>query len=216
MHYQKSPLFPLKLATVGLIFSLAALPAVALEKIESTQSINRAILHGARHQDAGLFALLGPNWLEGSNGALLNIYSPFMMIASRATRKDLPAEPTSEDYKKARKSMGRLLSQLTDPKEKQEVKFSVSFYGKTPDFASKYRARIHGFGRGQEVDLEPVRQFRDKTADLVSNSRDEAYSAINSYYFRFDELEPLDEYEFILENPAGDRIVFRVNNRQIY
>ena len=204
-----------KFLTLSLALLLAS-PALALEKIGTTESINKAITHAARHREAGLAAVLDTNWQEGENGALLNVYTPFMMVATKAAKLQLPAEPQVEDFQSARKNMGRLISQLQDPKMTQEVKFALSFYGEKPDFASHYRARIQGYGRGAEVNLKPVRQIIDKVADPVPNARDNPYMAINSYYFDFNELAPLEEIQFIVESPSGESHVFRLNAKSLY
>lgn len=188
--------------------------AMALEKIGSQESINRAILYGLKNQDYGLYTLLGPNWIEGPDGALLNIYSPFMLLASQITHENMAYNTSKEHLKEARERLGRILRYMTDPHEPQEVKFSVSFFGNRPEFADQTKARIVGFGRGREVSLEPSRKILDEVADPVPGEEG-LYSAINAWYFKFEDLESLNQYRLILTRPDGSELAFDINNERI-
>jgi hypothetical protein len=196
------------------ILGTASLPASAMERISSVESINRAILHGLKNQDYGLYTLLGPNWIEGPDGALLNIYSPFMLLAAQVTHENMAYNTSKEHLKEARARLARMIGYITDPKKPQEVKLSVSFFGDRPDFASQTKVRIEGFGSGREVSLAPSRKIIDKEADPIEG-REGEYAAINAYYFKFDDLQPLVQYQLILTKPDGTEVVFPVSNERV-
>lgn len=202
----------------GLLLMLASAnaPALALVKME-TKSINAALVYGMKNQRAGLSDLLGPNWIEGSNGALLNVYSPFMMIATKAAKAGLSRNPSKSDLEKARKRFGREVAYYSDPKNRIQVKFSVSFYGDSPAFAKSYMAKIVGFGRGREFELKPAKQSLDIQADPVSGGQSGAsYEAINAYYFNFADLENLQEFKLVLQSPSGPPVEFNMKNERLY
>jgi hypothetical protein len=190
--------------------------ALALVKMES-RTIDAALVYGMQNQKYGLANLLGPNWIEGENGALLNVYSPFMMLATKAAKAGLSSNPGKSDLKKARNRFGRDVAFYADPKNRLQVKFAVSFYGNTPDFAKTYMARIVGFGRGKEFELKPIKQILDQKADPVQGGvSGAAYEAINSYYFNFAELEDLQEFKLVLQSPSGPPLEFRMKNERLY
>ncbi len=200
--------------TLSLLFAVA--PASAMYKME-TKTINAALVYGMRNQKLGLAALLGPNWVEGDNGALLNIYSPFMVLATKSARGGFPLKPSKSDLEEARKKYAKWVAHYSDPKNKPEVKFAINFYGKSPTFAKTYSARIVGFGRGKEFTVKPSKQHLDEIADPVVNGQSHGqFEAINSYYFRFPDIEDLQEFRLILESPNGETLVFRLNNEKLY
>jgi hypothetical protein len=222
---------------LGLLLALWAgsLPSFALIKMDK-QSVNAALVYGMKNQKLGLSHLLGPNWVENGDGALLNIYSPFMMLATKAARAGLPIRPTSGDLEKARKRFGKEVAFYSDPKNRLTVKFAVSFYGNSPDFAKRYAvARIVGIGRGKSFDIRPTRQLLDQIADPVGQAstataekgsektasdvpprKAALYEAINAYYFHLADLLDLQEFQFTLESPSGPPITFRLNNERLY
>jgi hypothetical protein len=170
-----------------------------------------------QNKGLGLRNLLGGNWLEGPDGMLLNIYTPFMMLATKTYRGDYPENPSEEDLKKAKGKYARLITTLKDPNQRQEVKFSVAMYGDNPAFAANYRSRIQGFGRGKEFVLKPVRELRQKIANADPEVKVNPYEAINAYYFDFKDLAILEDYQFILENSdTGQVVTFRIRNGSIF
>lgn len=200
----------------GLIACCAAHPALAMVKMDS-KAIDAALVYGMKNQKAGLVDVLGPNWIEGENGSLLNVYSPFMMLAAKASRSGLSKNPSKSDLEKARKRFARDVAYYSDSKNHFQVKFSVSFYGNTPDFAKTYMAKIVGFGRGKEFELRTVKQLLDQEADQISGGQDGYnYEAINAYYFNFSDLEDLQEFTLVLESPKGPPLEFRMKNERLY
>jgi hypothetical protein len=189
----------------------AALPAGAIIRLDS-KSIDAALVYGMKHQKLGLSTLLGPNWVEGTDGALLNVYSPFMMVASKAAKAKFPMNPSKSDLKKAREKFGKEVAFYSDPKNRQQVKFSVSFYGNSLEFAKEYHARIVGFGRGKEFDIKPHKEILDQKADPAGN----LYEGINAYYFNMADIEDLQEFRLVLESPKGNPVTFRLRNEKLY
>lgn len=190
--------------------------AFALMKMDS-HAVDAALVYGMQNQKMGLADLLGPNWIEGENGALLNVYSPFMMLATKAARAGLSKNPSKSDLEKARNRFGREVAFYSDTKNKVQVKFAVSFYGDRPEFAQGYKAKIVGFGRGKEFELKPAKQILDQKADPVQGGQSgAAYEAINSYYFNFSDLENLQEFKLVVEGPSGPPLEFRMNNERLY
>lgn len=192
------------------------LPAAAMVKMEP-KTIDAALVYGMKNQKAGLVDVLGPNWIEGENGSLLNVYSPFMMLATKASRAGLAKNPSKSDLEKARKRFAKDVAYYSDPKNRFQVKFSVSFYGSTPTFAKEYMAKIVGFGRGKEAEFKTVKQLLDQEADQISGGQGGYnYEAINAYYFNFSDLENLQDFKLILESPNGPPLEFRMRNERLY
>jgi hypothetical protein len=131
----------------------------------STKAVNAALVYGMKNQKLGISNLLGANWVENADGALLNVYTPFMMLATKASRAKLPQNPAPSDLDRARKHFARDVAFYSDPNNRIMVKFSVSFYGDSPSFAKYYSARIEGIGRGQNYTLKPEKQLLDQVAD---------------------------------------------------
>jgi len=192
----------------ALLLSFA--PAHALVKV-TTENVNQAIKYGIKNKAYGLSGVLGANWIEGQDGSLLNIYSPFMLVATQASKKGVEGT-TPEDIKTVRNRIARIVGYVTDPHETQQVKFSVSLTGPNPDFAKQVKARIEGLGRGKTVQLTPAKVIYDTIADETTTA---SYEAINAYYFNFPDLENLENFQLILDGPGGEK-VFRIDNQEIY
>lgn len=200
----------------GLIALSLANPALALIKMDS-QTVDAALVYGMKNQSLGLSTLLGPNWVEGDNGALLNIYSPFMMIATKAAKAGFSSNPAKSDLEQARKRFRREVAFYSDTKNRFKVKFAINFYGDRPEFAKNYEAKIVGFGRGKEFEIKPAKSTKDEIADAVTGGQSgSAYVAINSYYFNFADLENLSEFTLMLESPSGPPLKFNLKNDRLY
>ncbi len=215
----RPPLRISRLAAVALlslsVFS-TVLPAHALIRMD-TKAIDSALVYGMRHGKAGLVDLLGPNWVEGENGALLNVYSPFMMLASKAAKTGYSNDPNAADLEKARKRFAREVSFYSDTKNKFQVKFAVSLYGDSPDFAKNYHAHLVGIGRGQDFDLKPDKAIPDVIADPINGGQGAgSYEAVNSYYFKFADIENISEYQLVLESPQQPTVRFSLRNETLY
>lgn len=201
----------LALALSMLVFGGAS--AHAILKMDN-KTVDTALIYGMQNKKMGISALLGPNWVEGENGTLLNIYSPFMMLASKAAKGDFANSPTKADLLAARKKYGKDIAFYTDDRNRVMVKFAISFYGDNPDFAKAYTAKIVGFGRGREFDIPTAKNALDLKADPVDGGK--MYEAINSYYFLFKDLENLQDFQLVVESPSGPPLTFRLNNEKLY
>jgi hypothetical protein len=200
----------------GLLASTLSHPALAIVKLEP-KTIDAALVYGMRNQKLGLSSILGPNWIEGENGALLNVYSPFMMLATKAAKAGFSTNPSKSDLDKARKRFAREVAFYSDAKNRQQVKFAVSLYGDSPAFAKGYMAKIVGFGRGKEFEIKPAKMNLDNVANAVTGGQSGAsYEAVNGYYFNYADLENLDEFTLLLESPTAPPVQFRMKNAKLY
>lgn len=99
------------------------------------------------------------------------------------------------------------------------VKFAISIYGDTPDFAQHLTARLEGVGRGRHFNLRPERTIQQRQARDVPNAKDRPYEAINAYYFKFDDLYNMDEFRLIIKDQrenGSEPVVFRARKDNIY
>ncbi len=221
LRLQKTSSLLLILLTAFLTLSLQLTPnAHALIKMDR-EGINLALKYGMQNSGLGLYTLLGPNWIEGAEGTLLNIYTPFMMLASKSARGGYPTNPSNADVKSARKRYHRVIRTIRSPRDPLLVKFSVSMYGESSNFAYRSIAYIEGIGRGKRFKLKPTRSIRQKIATEVPGTDFKPYEAINSYYFDFNTLQNMDEFKLIVEDPRKDqreksRLTFNVRKDRIY
>jgi hypothetical protein len=202
---------PRMLLALALWFTLVP-TTPALVRIDD-ESIKMAIKYGLANQGLGHATLLGPNWKEGEQGALLNIYSPFMLLASQASKSGQPRKPTEEEYQKAKAYCRRVLRDFRDTHRPLQIKFALSLYGTAPEFAGSTRAWIEGFRGGRDVVIKPMRDFRQAEAKPHDNG---VFEAVNAYYFKFEDLAPMEEYRLIVQTPTGEPITFRIRNKDIY
>jgi hypothetical protein len=185
--------------------------------VMDTESVTMALRYGMMNQHKGLATLLGSNWMEGPDGVLLNIYTPFMLLATKAARGGHSSEPTEEDLAKARKQCNRMIHGFTDANAPQRVKFAVSFLGDSPTFAVKTTAVLRGVTHGREVLLKPTLQYRQPSSTVKPSEADPSrYEAVNSYYFTLSDVAQFDQYEFVLTLPSGQTVPFAINNQSIY
>jgi len=211
--------FQLWTASVLTVLLTLAVPgsAHAWIKPDPPHSVNAALVYGMKNQRLSLSNLLGDNWIEGGNGSLLNVYSPFMMLATKAAKAGLSSNPSKSDLEEARKRFARDVKYYSDTQNRFLVKFSVAFYGDTPDFAKTYYAKISGVGRGKVATLKPEKQNLDQIADPVDNGPSGAhYEAINAYYFLLSDLMNLDEFKLQLESPTGQPVEFSMKSERLY
>jgi len=178
----------------------------------SDRMINEAVAYGMENQGYGMSLFMGNNWREGANGALLNIYTPYMELARSAATRKLPDQVTPTTLAEARKKMVEDIDYIW---QHPTVKFMVSMYGKTPHFAGEYYAVIEGVGKGRNYTLYPTRRMPQYTADLDKGVKESPYTAINAYHFKYEDIAPLDEYVLKLYGKDLEPIRFKVVNRDI-
>jgi hypothetical protein len=215
----KALLLGLLLVTMACLWPVSL--CKALVKMDA-QSEELAILYGLQNQDLGLSTLLGPNWREGPQGTLLNIYTPFMLLASRAAKVGVVHNPPQpKELAAAKTYCQRMIRDFHDPHYPQRIKFSVSFYGTSPDDGLKTSASIEGLGRGQRMTFAPVDQVRQKAP--ITGTTQGPFEFINVYYFNVDDISQLDDYVFTLTPPTAklspatpEPISFHIRNKIIY
>ncbi len=191
--------------------SFTSLQALALVSL-SDSTINEAIEQGLRTKKLGLSELLDGNWKEGANGALLNIYTPYMDIAKSVRHLDMTNDPSAEDVKKARKKIHKDLDYIWTH---QTVKFIVSLYGDNSGFAKNYYAVIEGFGRGQNFTLYPDKTVQQYLANKEGDVKDSPFTAVNTYTYNFDKIAPMDEFTFKLYGKGIQPVLFKVVSSRI-
>lgn len=194
------------------VLGFMPVPALALTAL-SDSTINQAVRYGLENKDLGLSTFLGGNWREGTNGALLNIYTPFMEIArSAARRKNFSTNPKPEEVAEAREKIQRDIFYIwTHP----TVKMLVSLYGDEPTFAREYFAVIEGVGRGRRFTIYPEKTIPQYLATKEENATFKPYTAINAYHFKFDDLIPLEEFTLKLYGKNVEPVTFRIRARDI-
>ncbi len=199
----------LSLLSLALTLVSAQVPAALAIVTLSDSTINDAVRYGLENQDVGLSSFLGSNWREGSDGALLNIYTPYMEIARSAARQKMTDTPNAKDIAKARQE---IIEDIDYIWHHPSVKFMVSMFGDNPGFAKNYYARIEGVGRGRTYTIYPTKRIPQNLADKEEGAELNPYTAVNSYHFNFDQVAPMDEFTFILYGDNVKPMSFKVNN----
>jgi hypothetical protein len=183
-------------------------------------TINHAIKYGAVKQNSGYQGLLGPNWVVGDNGTLLNVYTPYMMLAAKAMRLTLPTELSEPDLKKARELLGKELRYLRDDKQTKTTKFMLSLLGEGSTFHKGITAKLVGRGRGRNYELSPMKSLIPNSASPLTAgaSRGSSHEAIVSFYFKLDDQLKLEgNYQLIVTLPTqAEPMVFTLNNDTLY
>ena len=224
-----APLTPLRICSAHLTrFALACglavgclpLPSAHALVLMDVVTINHAIKYGAVKQNSGYQGLLGPNWIVGENGTLLNVYTPYMMLAAKAMRLNLPAELTDADLKQARENLGKELRYLRDDKQTKTTKFMLSFLGEGSTFHKGITAKLVGRGRGRNYEVSPSKSLIPNAASPLAAgaSRAASHEAIVSFYFKLaDQLKLEGDYQLIVTLPTqADPMVFTLNNDNLY
>ena len=106
------------MASIAVVVTFLSVTSHALVPLDGP-GINQAVRHGIEHGRFGLADVLGPNWMEKADGTLLNIYSPFMMLATKVSKSRYPA---NESLKKVKKLHQGDIDRLTNLHYPVEVK----------------------------------------------------------------------------------------------
>jgi hypothetical protein len=195
------------------------LPAHALVLMD-VYTINHAIRYGAIKQNSGYQGLLASNWVMGDNGALLNVYTPYMMLAAKAMRLGLPTELTELQLKDARSRLGKELRYLNDPKQTKTTKLMVSLLGPTATFHTGVKASLVGRGRGRDYSVTPVKVLLPAKATPLKTgaSQQASHEVVLSFYVKLeDQLKLEGPYQLRLTWPDGrEPMVFNLNNDTLY
>lgn len=177
-------------AFAGCLCGLGTLPSNAMAPL-SPKMVNQAVKYGLMNQNVGLYMFLGANWQELDGGTLLNVYTPFIEIARAVARRKFNLDPTDENIAQVKEKVERDIHYTW---HHPQVKFMVSMYGDTPDFATKYYAVIEGVGKGRDVRLYPVKRVPSGLAQKELNAKDHPYSAVDTFIFDFKAVQRLDRY----------------------
>ncbi len=200
--------------------ALATPAANALVPVDA-KGINQAVRYGMERGHYGLSELLGPNWMERADGTLLNIYTPFMMIAANVAKGGHPANPTPKEIKKAHKMHSRVIRSMTNIRYQSEAKFVLSLYGDSNKFQRTIAAKIEGIGHGKTFTLKPSKRIIGRFAQPIDGDKKTAtqWEGVNAYYFPMKTLLHLDEYDITFYDYAEDStmepISFHINNNRI-
>jgi hypothetical protein len=197
-------LITLWMAMIALGLALLSTPSSALVPLDGA-GINQAVRHGIEHGRFGLAEVLGPNWMEKADGTLLNIYSPFMMLATKISKSRYPA---NESLKKVKKIHQGDIDRLTNLHYPVEVKFSLSSFGPSATFPARRKARIEGIGRGKHFVIYPVRTFAPLKATPVGavagstegSAAAAEYEAVIAYYFKIEPIINMDTFDLIIDD----------------
>ncbi|MEB3206121.1 MAG: hypothetical protein VKK59_02080 [Vampirovibrionales bacterium] len=181
--------------------SLIHLQAWAFESVTTMADINRALSWGIQKQGQGYRTLLENNWQEGPQGSLLNIYSPFMQLALKGYKSNLPIEhPDEKDLAEVRKTCRRLISRTMDKAEKSTVRFVLSVTGNTPGFAAGSQATIEGYRNGVLTLVKPIDRVVPAKATAVSEQSKE-FDAALIFTFKMSDLVGFDKFVLRVKTP---------------
>jgi hypothetical protein len=229
----KKPLLILILSALFIVVTISKTPA--LINLDD-ESIKIAIKYGLDNRYSDTKTILGPNWIEGEDGFILTVYSPFIQLATKARSQNVPGA-SDEDIKLVKKRLGRQLNQITT---RQEVRFIVQIVGSNPGVCKDYKAYVEEFKEPEETeedaegkkegkgfwifkkrDSKPKKLKADKEviqnkADLDNYNPLMPYSCFNSYNFKFDAINKLDKFYFVLEGPKEKERRYLVEKNVIF
>lgn len=150
------------------ILQKASLALINLDK----DSILIAIKYGLDNRFSTYKDFLGPNWIDGKNGIIISVYSPFIQLAAKARNQSTPGT-SDEDILFARKKVSR---SLNDIQTRNEVRFLVQLMGDKENFCTKYSAYLEEY---LEVALAGSDKPTSAAADNASLKQEEKPSTEN-------------------------------------
>jgi hypothetical protein len=176
-------------------------PAFAFESVTTMADVNRALTWGIQKQGQGYRTLLENNWQEGPQGSLLNIYSPFMQLALKGYKSNLPIEhPDEKDLSEVRKTCRRLISQTMDKALKTSVRFVMSVSGSTPGFAAGSQAAVEGYRNGVLTIVRPTDRLAPAKATAIPDMPND-YDAALVFTFKMSDLVGFDKFTLRVTTP---------------
>lgn len=200
-------------------------PALALVDMNQ-QTINHALTYGLKKQGQGYEKLLGPNWqVHPETGTLLNVYTPYMVLAAKAYKSHLSRNVTPAILAKVKERTQREVLALKDPHIARQIKFVAVLTGPSANFAQGWTATLTGFGHGRDFVLKPQKSIRPVPATYVGSTNvNRHYEAICAYYFNWDTVAPLQgDFQLTLSPPATQQaeqteapIIFTLNNDELF
>jgi len=206
----------LSLISAGLLLGFLS-PGYAMVPMEM-QHVRQAIVYGMEHGGETRHAIMADNWIEGSEGSLLLVYSPFMMIASEVARGntyDLP--PTEKAIKETKAKHWRTIRNFVEGSQPVQVKFTLSCYGTDPAFMKTARAVLTGEGRGQSVVLKPTKTYCQPDGEKLNTGTGQVmYEAMGAFYFPLEKLLALDEMTLTVRFADGRELAFPMRPKHLY
>jgi hypothetical protein len=199
-----------------LLWLLNGTSASALVPMDTPETVNHAIRYGMACHRKGLHKLLGPNWKETATGTLLNVYTPYMVLAAKAAKLNPIKGDDPTRLKEAKAKLQRELVYLKDPNNVHQVKFAVSMLGTSPTFAQNWEATLEGLGNGRSYALKPKKQLRPLKASKSRTGR--VYEAVFAYYYNVSDVQKLEgDYTLVLRSKTGEEEQrFMLNNENLF
>ena len=153
----------------------------------------QALMYGMNNRDMGYSTLLGQNWVESTQplGNLLNIYTPYMQVATLVLRSNVPLYPISEQD--ITNAVTKYQSRINTIRKENTAKFIVSLTGNTPNFCRTLEARLIGTSTisKKPLWLQPLRTENPYYAEIDDSSGKRVYSAISKVFFTQPQLAEL-------------------------
>jgi hypothetical protein len=118
--------------------------------------------------------------------------------------------PVSGDPHNVSETRKKIVEDISYIWHHPQVKFHVSMLGDDPYFANKYYASIEGVGHGRHILLQPSTSVRDAKADKEPDATIKPYVALNSYYFRYEDIAELDEFVLKLQGKGVEPLQFKI------
>ena len=197
--------------SLGVAIALSSQPAIAIKRL-TNGIINDAVHYGLINREMGLNYFLGGNWIEGPDGALLNVYTPYIEIARSVVHRKLDSVATTpENIAKVRK---KCVEDIHYIYHHQTVKFNLSLYGDSPRFARGYYAKIEGTGKGRTFRLLPSRAVTNVATKEVG-AKFKPYAALLTYHFKFEDIAQMDKFKLILFGKDLPTIEFPVVTKDL-
>lgn len=222
------------LLSIALVAGIFCSKANALINLDD-ESVKIAIKYGLDNKYSSAKEMLGPNWIEGEEGILITVFSPFIQLATKAKSQNVPGS-SDEDIILVKRRLGRQLNQI---KTRQQVRFIVQLVGNSPDFAKDYSAKVEemrdpdvvekeesnkgkGFwvfkskGAKKPKKIAPDQIVQQQSAEMDNYNPVHPYSATNSYNFDFEQVNKYDKFYFILIGPDEKEMRFLVDKNAIF
>lgn len=129
------------------------------------ESVKIAIKYGLDNKYSTTKELLGPNWIEGEDGVIITIFSPFIQLATKAKSQNVPGS-SDEDIVLVKRRLGR---QLNEIKTRQEIRVIVQLIGNNADFCKKYEAYIEEAVDADDKKTDDTKTANTKTDDIKTD-----------------------------------------------
>ena len=189
----------------------------AIVNMAQGENVDLAIRYGVKMQDSGVQALLRGQWREGPDGVLLNVYTPFMVLASKAARSNTPDNPSMAALRKTKKKFQRTITDMRDPHYPPLVKFAVALYGNSLNFGQSVAAEVHAINQNEPRVVKLYKKSRPREATQPEPKRNpDLFETVNAYYYKADDLAKFEAFEFIITQPNKPPVKFTFKTAEMY